>query len=71
MSPLAIKTCGYLVSTLSVILLAIVAWPNASKEPMLAAALIAGAAASIAGMGLRWISYWIEERRKKEANEPA
>jgi hypothetical protein len=70
MSPLAIKTCGYLVSTVSVVLLAIVAWPNASKEPTLVVALIAGAVASIIGMALRWTSYWIEERRKKEANEP-
>jgi biotin transporter BioY len=70
-SPLVIKTCGYLVSTISVVLLAIVAWPNASKEPLLAAALLVGAAASVTGMGLRWLSYWIEERRKKEANRPA
>lgn len=71
MSPLAIKTCGYLVSTISVVLLAIVAWPGASKEPLLAAALIVGAAASVTGMALRWLSYWIEERRKEEANRPA
>ena len=70
MSPIAIKTCGYLVSTVSVILLAIVAWPGASKDPKLAAALIIGASASVTGMALRWLSYWIEERRKKEANEP-
>jgi biotin transporter BioY len=71
MSPLAIKTCGYLVSTVSVILLATVAWPGASKEPLLATALVVGATASVVGMGLRWLSYWIEERRKAEANEPA
>lgn len=70
MSPLVIKTCGYLVSTVSVILLAIVAWPGASKQPLLAIALIVGAAASITGMGLRWLSYWVEERRKAAANRP-
>ncbi|MBS0479014.1 MAG: hypothetical protein JSR79_06925 [Proteobacteria bacterium] len=70
MSPLAIKTCGYLVSTVSVLLLAIVAWPGASKHPPLEIVLIFGAATSVTGMGLRWLSYWIEERRKKEANDP-
>ena len=71
MSPLAIKTGGYLVSAVSVVLLAIVAWPGASKDPVLVAALIAGAATSVTGMALRWLSYWIEERRKAEANRPA
>lgn len=70
MSPLAIKTCGYLVSIISVVLLAIVAWPGASKDPLLAAALVVGAVASVLGMGLRWLSYWIEERRKAAANRP-
>lgn len=70
MSPLAIKTCGYLVSSVSVVLLAVVAWPGASKQPVLLVALVAGALASVVGMGLRWLSYWIEERRKSEANRP-
>lgn len=71
MTPLRIKTFGYLVSSISVVLLAIVAWPHASEKPLLLIALIAGAVTSIVGMALRWTSYWIEERRKNEANRPA
>ena len=61
---LAIKTSGYLISTLSVLLLAVVSWKNASKEPLLMGCLLGGMTASLAGMFLRWLSYEIEERRK-------
>lgn len=61
---LAIKSCGYLVSTVSVVLLGVVSWKSASEEPVLAACLVAGMAASVFGMFLRWLSYGIEERRK-------
>lgn len=59
---LLIKSGGYGVSTLSVFLLAAPSWQNASKSPLLMACLVAGMAASIAGMGLRWLSYWREKR---------
>jgi hypothetical protein len=58
------KGLGYSVSILSVILLGIVAWKSASEQPLLFACLIAGMAASIAGMGLRWISHRIEQKEK-------
>ncbi|MEA3045619.1 MAG: hypothetical protein QOJ53_1529 [Sphingomonadales bacterium] len=58
------KGLGYLVSTLSVILLGIVAWKSASEQPLLFACLIAGMAASVAGMALRWISHRIEQKEK-------
>jgi hypothetical protein len=45
-----------------VILLGIVAWQSASEQPLLFACLIAGMAASVAGMGLRWISHRIDEK---------
>jgi hypothetical protein len=61
---LAIKSSGYLVSTLSVGLLGVVSWKNASQDPLLAACLIGGMATSVSGMFLRWLSYDIEERRK-------
>jgi hypothetical protein len=60
-----LKGLGYLVSTFSVLLLGIVAWKGAEKEPLLFACLIAGMAASIAGMGLRWLSHLLSERQKK------
>jgi len=62
----ALKGLGYLVSTLSVILLGIVAWKSASEQPLLFACLVLGMLASVTGMGLRWISHRIEQKRKAE-----
>lgn len=64
MQPTTIKSTGYLVSTLSVVLLAIVSWKSASTQPLLSACLVLGALASVAGMALRWLSYRIEETRE-------
>jgi hypothetical protein len=63
-SPHTLKGIGYLISTVSVILLAIVSWKSASQSPVLVACLFGGAAASIVGMGFRWASYAIEKWRK-------
>lgn len=63
MSPFRVKACGYGVSTLSVMLLAVAAWPTASRHWLFAVALIAGVATSIAGMGLRLFSYWLDKTR--------
>lgn len=60
-----IKTFGYSVSVISVILLGVVSWQTASREPLLAICLFGGACTSVAGMGLRWWSYEIEELEKK------
>jgi hypothetical protein len=60
----ALKGLGYLVSTLSVILLGIVSWQAARDEPLLFACLIAGLFASVAGMGLRWLSHRLGEKEK-------
>jgi nicotinamide riboside transporter PnuC len=62
-----LKSLGYLVSTISVALLAIVSWPKAQENPVMMACLVGGAAASIIGMFCRWLSYEIEERRKGAA----
>ena len=59
-----LKGLGYLVSTLSVILLGIVAWKGASEHAALQACLIAGMLTSIAGMFLRWRSHRREQREK-------
>ena len=45
-----LKGVGYLISTASVVLLAIVSWSSASQSPLLVACLLGGAAASIVGM---------------------
>ena len=60
-----IKSFGYLISTFSVILLSIVSWSKAKEQPILMICLISGAVTSIIGMFCRWLSYEIEERRKK------
>jgi len=69
------KGLGYLVSTISVILLGIVAWKSASEQPLLFLCLILGMAASVIGMGLRWISHRIEQKEKeriaREAANPS
>jgi hypothetical protein len=62
-----LKTCGYLVSTLSVFLLGIVSWKSASEQPLLAICLFGGMAASILGMFLRWLSHEADRKRKHGA----
>ena len=57
-----LKGIGYLISTISVILLAIVSWSSASQNSLLVACLLGGAATSVAGMFCRWLSYQIEKR---------
>ena len=61
----ALKGLGYLVSTLSVILLGIVAWKGAREDPVLFTCLIAGMVASVAGMSLRWLSHRLSEKEKQ------
>ena len=60
-TPATIKTIGYAVSTISVILLGTVSWKAASTDPLLLACLLAGMTTSMLGMGLRWISYRMEK----------
>ena len=59
--PNKIKTSGYLISTVSVVLLGIVSWKSAQTSPLMATCLIGGMIASVAGMFLRWLSYQIDE----------
>ncbi len=59
-----LKGAGYLISTVSVVLLAIVSWSSASQSPLLVACLLGGAVASIAGMFCRWLTYEIEKRQE-------
>lgn len=65
------KGLGYLVSTISVVLLGIVAWKSASQQPFLLLCLILGMAASIVGMALRWISHRIEQKEKERIEREA
>jgi hypothetical protein len=67
---MAIKTGGYLLSSASVGLLGLAAFPGAENAGLLPA-LFAGMATSLAGMVLRWISYRQEERSKVATPSPA
>ena len=66
MKPATLKSVGYLVSTLSVLLLGAAAWPGAHKAGLLPL-LYLGMAASILGMACRWWSYELERRRETAA----
>lgn len=57
-----LKTIGYVISSVSVVLLGVVAWKSAEYEPLLAACLIGGMAASLLGMFLRWLSYCSDKK---------
>lgn len=59
-----LKGAGYLISSLSVFLLAIVSWSSAQKSVLLTACLLGGAATSLVGMCCRWLSYEIEKRQR-------
>lgn len=56
------KGLGYLISTVSVILLGIVAWPKPDEPQWKAVVVIFGMIASIGGMGLRFLSHCKQER---------
>ena len=62
-NPTVLKGTGYVVSICSVALLGAVAWKSASEDPLMLTLLIAGMLSSVAGMFLRWMSYW--ERQEK------
>jgi uncharacterized protein involved in response to NO len=62
MKSATIKTVGYLISTVSVLLLGVVSWKAASHEPVLKMCLIGGMSTSILGMLMRWISYQRDEK---------
>jgi membrane protein DedA with SNARE-associated domain len=56
-----VKGLGYLISIVSVLLLGAAALKTASQDRVLLLCLVAGMAASIVGMGLRYWSYRRDE----------
>ena len=52
-----LKGIGYLISSVSVILLGIVAWPGPGEPPWHAIAVLVGMVLSILGMGVRFLSH--------------
>jgi len=67
--PSRIKTIGYLISSASVLLLGIAAWPGA-RDAGLVPVLIGGMATSALGMAFRWRSYELEKAGEPEARDP-
>lgn len=61
------KSLGYLVSVISVLMLGTVAWPKTEEPRWKAAALALGMSASIVGMLLRYLAH----RKEKAALEYA
>jgi uncharacterized membrane protein YvlD (DUF360 family) len=61
--PLLLKSLGYFVSIISVILLGTVAWKSASQDSTLLACLLGGMITSVLGMGLRWTSFYVKDKR--------
>jgi hypothetical protein len=61
------KGFGYLVSIVSVFLLGAVGWPGPNEPHWKMPVVVAGMAASIIGMGLRYMSYRKEQREKEQA----
>ncbi|MDB5441194.1 MAG: hypothetical protein JWM33_3621 [Caulobacteraceae bacterium] len=59
-----LKTAGYLISCLSVLLLGAAAWNGASRHPLTLAALLLGMLTSIIGMACRWWTYVREHRQQ-------
>ena len=56
------KGFGYLISSVSVMLLAISSWDGVKDKPLLLACLIAGVITSIGGMLMRWVSFRRDEK---------
>jgi hypothetical protein len=52
-----LKGLGYLISSVSVALLGIVAWPGPDEPPWHAVAVLLGMVLSILGMGVRFMSH--------------
>jgi uncharacterized BrkB/YihY/UPF0761 family membrane protein len=57
---------GYLLSIISVALLAWVAWPAPDEDRALVGAVIAGAVLSVVGMAMRWAAHLIVHRKIEE-----
>jgi hypothetical protein len=63
----ALKGEGYLISSASVVLLAVPGWKSALADPLLMACLVLGMAASIGGMAFRWRSHRLEQAETRGA----
>jgi hypothetical protein len=65
-----LKAVGYLISSVSVVLLGIVSWKSASEHPLTSACLVLGMLTSVGGMVCRWLSFRADERPAKPESPP-
>ncbi|WP_421932472.1 hypothetical protein [Phenylobacterium sp.] len=65
-----LKTFGYLVSSLSVLLLGVVSWKGVSGHPLLEVCLGLGMVTSWGGMLCRWLSYQREDQAGADSARP-
>ena len=63
------KSLGYLISTLSVLMLGAVAWPKPGDPPEVKWLVIGGMASSVAGMFLRYLSHRKDKQDIAEAKQ--
>lgn len=63
-----LKTSGYVISSLSVLLLGIASYDGVKDKPLLLACLVLGMASSIGGMALRWASFLKEEKPPRSSS---
>ena len=61
-----LKSYGYLISIVSVLLLGTVAWKSASEDTAMLVCLILGMVSSVAGMGMRWAQFVLDMREKNK-----
>jgi len=60
---------GYVISIVSVALLAVAAWLGAGERPELRSVILAGAALSVLGMILRWYVRWRRHGRQRHRHK--
>lgn len=65
------KGIGYLVSIVGVFFLGAVAWPGSDEPRWHLAALVAGMATSIAGMGFRYMAHLQQQKEIRKAKAEA
>jgi hypothetical protein len=66
-----LKGYGYLVSIVSVFLLAVPGLKSAQENGLMALCLVLGMASSITGMGLRWLSHLKQQAKLREVRQEA
>jgi hypothetical protein len=66
-----VNALGYLISTISVFMLGVAAWPRAGDPPEQMWFVIGGMMASIVGMFLRYLSHRKQQAEIKEAKQQA